>query len=126
MKNTDLITAIFGFFLFAVKTLSLENAIPQYTITADELLNDFSNDENDASLKYDGHVLQVSGKILNVSKSDSDSKIVLKAGNKIIDGVHCSFLKLEDNLQKNDIVTVKGRCQKYLTGVVLNNCILEK
>lgn len=127
MKNTGLLAAVYGFLLFAIKTINMEITIPEYTVTADELFSDFNADEYDAMVKYKDNFLQVSGKIIKVSKTDSDSEVILKAGgDTLMERINCSFLKLDADLKKDDVVTIKGICQGYLTSVIMNNCVLVK
>lgn len=100
MKNSGLLTAVYGFFLFTVKAICLENTIPNYTVTADELSRDFSSDVKSAQVKYEGHELQVSGKVIKVLKAGSVYKVILKAGNALFSGVNCSFIKLDTDLKQ--------------------------
>ncbi len=121
-----LIGVAYSVYLFNKKTPSLHKIIPDYTMTADDLFKEFEADENSSLLKYESKVLEVTGKVFMVTKTDSISNIILEAEDAMMGGVNCSFKKLENSLQKNDIVIIKGRCQGYLTNVILNNCVLVK
>ena len=121
-----IIGAAYGFYLYNKKTPSLENTQPFMSLTADELYQSFSLDETDATKKYQGKVLQVSGKILSISQSDSISNIILNAEDALFGGINCSFNSLGSMPKKGDEIQVKGRCQGYLTSVILNNCVIVK
>lgn len=121
-----LLVVAYSVYLFNKKTQSLQKVVPDYIMTADDLFEEFETDENSAVLKYESKVLQVTGKVLMVTKTDSISNIILIAEDAMMGGVNCSFKNLENNLKKNDIVIIKGRCQGYLTNVILNNCVLVK
>ena len=121
-----IIAATYGFYLYNKKTPSLENTKPDISLTADELYHGFSIDETEATKKYSGKVLQVNGEILSISQSDSISNIILKADNALFGGVNCSFNSLKSLPQKGDNINIKGRCQGYLTSVILNNCVIVK
>mgnify|MGYP003887910433 CR=1 FL=1 len=112
--------------MFNKKTESLDNVKPEYTLTANQLYKEFNEDENAALIKYEGKVVEVTGKIIAVTQTDSISNVVLGAEAALFGGVNCSFNNLEDNLQKENIVSIKGQCQGYLTSVILNNCVMGK
>ena len=117
---------VYGFYLYNKKTPSLENEKPDYTLTADELYTNFSTDEASAMEKYEGKILQVSGKVLMLTQTDSISNVVLNAEDALFGAVNCSFSTLKETLQKKENIVVKGQCQGYLTNVILNNCVLVK
>ena len=117
---------VYGFYLYNKKTPSLENEKPDYTLTADELYTSFSTDEASAMEKYEGKILQVSGKVLMLTQTDSISNVVLNAEDALFGSVNCSFSTLKETLQKEENIVVKGQCQGYLTNVILNNCVLVK
>jgi hypothetical protein len=117
---------VYGFYLYNKKTPSLENEKPDYTLTADELYTSFSTDEASAMEKYEGKILQVSGKVLMLTQTDSISNVVLNAEDALFGAVNCSFSTLKETLQKEENIVVKGQCQGYLTNVILNNCVLVK
>lgn len=121
-----LLSTFYGVYMFTKKTPSLLKVNPDFTMTADDLFDAFELDEQNSIVKYESKVIQVSGKILMVTKTDSVSNVILDAKNAMMGGVNCSFNKLEHTLQKDDVVTIKGRCQGYLTSVILNNCVLVK
>ena len=121
-----LLALLYGFYLFNKKTESLQNVEPDFVITADELYMDFSQNEKSALKKYEGKVLQVTGKIIMVTQTDSISNILLQSEQALLGGVNCSFNKLDDVLQTEDLVSVKGQCQGFITSVVLNNCTIIK
>jgi len=121
-----LIAIAYGIYMFNKKTETLHKVKPEYTITADQLYMEFNQDEKAALLKYEGKVIEVTGKIITVTQTDSISNVLLSAENALFGGVNCSFNELENNLQNIDIVSIKGQCQGYLTSVILNNCVMGK
>ena len=121
-----LLVTCYGVYMFTKKTPSLQKVTPDYIVMADDLFDEFESDEKNSIMKYESQVIQVSGTILMVTKTDSISNVILNSKDAIMGGVNCSFNKLEDTLQKGDSVTIKGRCQGYLTNVILNNCVLVK
>lgn len=117
---------LYGLYLFNKKTESLHHVNPDFVMTADSLYMAFNNDEQSALKTYEGKVLQVTGKVIMVTKTDSMSNILLHAEEAFLGGINCSFNNLEAVLQNDDYVTVKGQCQGFITSVVLNNCVIIK
>ena len=115
---------VYGLYLFNKKTPSLEHVTPDFTLSAEELYDVFSTNEDEALEKYEGKVLQINGEILTFSKTDSISNIVFNAEDALFGAVNCSFNTLELNLEKNETIVVKGVCQGFLNSVILNNCVI--
>ena len=88
----------------AEKTDSFWVANRHDTLTANQLYKEFNEDENAALIKYEGKVVEVTGKIIAVTQTDSISNVVLGAEAALFGGVNCSFNNLEDNLQKENFI----------------------
>lgn len=105
-----------------VQTLVDLNA--DYEMTADELYSAFETNEKEALKKYEGKVIQLSGKIVELNKSEKSNNLTLEAEGAMMGGVNCTFRELDDDLKLGDSIRLKGRCQGFLMNVVLNNCVL--
>lgn len=105
-----LIAVAYGVYIFNKKTESLHKVKPEYTVTANQLYTEFANNEKSAILKYEGKIIEVTGEVIMVTKTDSISNVLLGAEEALLGGVNCSFNELENNLQKGEIITVKGQC----------------
>jgi hypothetical protein len=96
--------------------------------TADELMNDFSNDENEGNSLYNGKVVRVSGIIKSIQQNNSIQTIFLSTSSAL-----CSIICHFDGKHKEQLnqlkpwqpVVVKGRCAGILKHVVLERCQLE-
>lgn len=104
---------------------------PAYVLEAKELYTDFSNDETSSYEKYGNKVLQVTGKVADISINENSATIVILDE---MEGINCAFdsaafVKNHDMLMKikaGDNVEVKGQCDGYdmIMGVVLSRCVL--
>lgn len=121
-----LAVAAYGFYLFNKKTESLQHVAPDFTVTADALFSDFDSNESVALKKYEGKIIQVTGKVIMVSQTDSISNVLLYAEDAMLGGINCSFNSLEDVVKKDERLTIKGQCQGFITSVILNNCTILK
>lgn len=117
----------YGLYLFNKKVPTLEDATPDFVMSANDLFNAFDQNESEATAKYENKVIEVKGKVISIKNNESNSNVILKAEMAMAGGVNCSFKhKLEETLEKGSTVTIKGQCQGYLMDVVLNNCYLVK
>jgi tRNA_anti-like len=130
-----IIGLIFGFgvymYVFHKPHRNLANEKPAFTLTASELLKQFSAREDSAYKVYGDKALQVSGKIADITKKGNDITFVLEDQNS---GVSCSFdsaycvvnKAIIDGLKSGDEVKLKGKCDGYdpIMGVVLTRCVL--
>jgi FlaG/FlaF family flagellin (archaellin) len=113
--------ATYAFYLFNKKTPGLENVKSDFKLTSNELFDSFEKDESTAMSKFENKVIEVTGTVFAVQKTDSLSSVTLVADNAMIGGVNCSFNNNKFEANVGQIVTIKGRCQGYLTDVILNN-----
>lgn len=106
---------------------SVEAAEPAFTLSASELIDAFTNDEPSATMLYAGKVLEVHGKVKQISFSDSS--MVLQIGDAgQMSSVSCYFYNGKPahyaSLKAGQSVRVKGICNGMLLDVVLDKCIL--
>jgi len=104
---------------------------PAFTLTATELIKEFSEKEDATYKLYGDKALQVTGKIADIAKNDNDITVILEDKTS---GVSCSFeaAYFQKNAEKinalkvGDNVTVKGKCDGYdmIMGVVLTRCVI--
>jgi len=114
-----------------VEKLETEEAIQ---ISSTQIYKDYDDNEVAADNKYKDKVVEVKGKIIDISKDYSDD-IVIKL-NGLIDneyeivGVSCTFSKSHNSeaasLSKGQIITIRGKCDGKLMGPDISGCSLVK
>jgi hypothetical protein len=96
--------------------------------TADELMNDFSNDEEDANNRYNDKVIRVTGMVKSIQQNNSIQTIFLSTSSALC-SVICHFTEnYRDQLNQLrpwQPIVVKGVCAGILKHVVLEKCELE-
>jgi tRNA_anti-like len=121
------ITAILIALIFYFKKhADLSNANPDFVVTAASLQKEFEQDEVTASAKYINKILELSGEIQYIARTDSNSlNLSLKTDNEY-SSVICTFSegKGPSDPKTGDIITLRGICSGYLMDVLLNNCAL--
>jgi hypothetical protein len=114
---------------------NLANEKPAFTLSAADLIKQFSEKEDSCYKVYGDKAVQVNGKIADISKKgDIIQTIVLENSTS---GVSCGFDSLYSvensekiaKLKVGEDVTLKGKCDGYdmIMGVVLTRCcVVEK
>lgn len=119
-----IVGGIFAFYEFNRGVQTLDDVNADYEMTADELYSAFETNEKEALKKYEGKVIQLSGKIVEIKKSEKGTNLTLEAEDAMLGGVNCTFAQLDEELKEGESIRLKGRCQGFLMNVVLNNCVL--
>ena len=101
---------------------------PDYKLTAIELFNEYSINEEAANTKFLGKIIQVRGTIREISAEDSIYTTIILETEDIFFGVNCVLNDKYASKQKEILIgseaTIKGECSGMLIDVVLNNCVL--
>jgi len=97
--------------------------------TADELMIDFSNDEDDANGRYNDKLIRVSGMIKSIQQNNNRQTIFLSTSSALC-SIICHFTEnYRDQLNQLrpwQPIVVKGVCAGILKHVVLEKCELER
>jgi hypothetical protein len=104
----------------------LTQVSPQYTLTAEELVQEHKKDREAANKKYRNAVLELRGEVSGVSAGLSGEAFVsLKAGNNLL-GVSCAMVDREPwaSVCKGQQVTVRGVWPAARVGVSLTRCVI--
>ncbi len=100
-----------------------------FKLYANELFGEFEKDETVAGQKYNNKIIEIHGKIGEITKSqDNDIMFILKEKNDVF-GINCMIV--DKDIKSNhylvgDSITIKGIVQGYLNDVIVNNCIIIK
>lgn len=104
---------------------------PAYQIEATQLLSDFISDEAASYEKYGNTILQLTGKVADISVSHKGASITLIDP---FEGVNCSFDSTEvvqnkdtfNSINIGQKISLKGQCDGFdmIMGVVLTRCVL--
>jgi hypothetical protein len=100
-------------------------------ITAEELSSAYAADETAADQLYKGNLLKVTGKVNGVNKNLMGVYFVKLSGGGIEAWeIQCMFDEQYgsevEQLQKNDVVTIKGICDGYYMSIKMKDCILAQ
>lgn len=122
------VIGLFIFFkIYNKPHVNVNKATAEVTITADNMLSDYQNDELMANEKYVDKVVQIRGIISNISFENGNSIITLKDPDQS-SSIICHMLPEENlsvlNLKKESQINIKGICTGYLLDVMMVRCVL--
>ena len=121
------IAAYAGWYIFRPGNTSVKKGA-DFELNATELVNAFEMNEEDANAKYLGKIIQVTGRVDDITIEKEVVTVTLKNAEDI-SGVICSFdgsSYPEEELDTGQTVSIKGICSGYLLDVVLNKCTVVK
>ncbi|MFZ1677239.1 MAG: hypothetical protein WAT91_08200 [Saprospiraceae bacterium] len=115
------IGASYGYYIYVQPVeKSMENTKADIVITADQLIKDYEANESEADKKYLGKVLEVNGKVTEVTTEEGKKKIILETSNPISAVIFDFDESINTgNIKTGDNVRLKGRCTGYLSDVIL-------
>lgn len=98
-------------------------------ITAEQLSSAYAADETAADQLYKGNLLEVTGKVNSVNKNLMGVYFVKLSGGGIEAWeIQCMFDEqygsVVEQLQQNDVVTIKGMCDGYYMSIKMKDCVL--
>jgi len=100
-----------------------------FSLTPQNLLADFTANEQSANARYLDKVILTEGKINSIKSDEKNNvNIVLDTGDPM-SGISCVLDKDEteksEKLKLNDAVKIKGVCTGMLMDVIMVNCVIE-
>ena len=121
------------YFIYNKPHMDYEKAEAEYRFTGEQLYSLYVNNSSEASKKYNGSVLAVTGRISAVENPDSLTIIVFALNEGMFGDEGIRFTMLEhyreqaNALDKDELVTIKGFCAGYNdTDVILEKCSIIK
>ena len=92
-------------------------------LTATDLFRAFNEQEKQATEKYSGKVLEVSGIVNAVTVNQQGQTIISLQSDDLMFGVNCTMEK-NTIVKEGSTVTIKGLCSGFTTDVILIRCYL--
>lgn len=121
-----LIGAATGTYLWFKPVAKISSMETEISIPANELFTAFETDEATANDQYLNKVIEVTGIIKEVKKSEIGLPVAIFETDDLIFGVMCEFETKEGaaEIEAGQLLTIKGVCTGKLLDVVLNRCEL--
>lgn len=119
-----------GLYYYYKPVSRLENVTPDFTTDAKNLFSEFEMNEEAATQKYLGKVIELSGNVKNTAVADSEKyNVTIESGDEL-SGILCEVNAAANpsvkELKAGDNIRIKGVCSGKLMDVVLVNCSIKK
>lgn len=114
------LAAGYGYYLYNKPVEGAVNKKADVTITATQLVSDYEADETKANAAYLGKVVEVNGKVAQVTQEEGKTKIHLESESPM-SAVICEMQQPEGSasIKAGDEIKIKGQCTGYLSDVIL-------
>ncbi len=108
--------------------LNVKNEEPDFELTSDELFKQFSLDETTANTRYLNKIVQVSGKLAEISGNDQGNTVLVLNTPSAMSSIRCTLSASQSTiiaeLGEGMSVSLKGICTGMLMDVILVDCVL--
>lgn len=114
------LAAGYGYYLYNKPVEGAEHKKADVTVTSGQLVSDYEADETKANETYLGKVVEVSGKVAQVTTEEGKTKIHLESESPM-SLVICEMEHPEgsETVKPGDEIKIKGQCTGYLSDVIL-------
>ena len=115
--------ATYGFYMYNKPPESIAKSKTELSVSASQLVHDFKINEAKANEKYMNKIVEVNGKVQDISEEDGISNITLSSEDPLATIV-CEMEADIESVSIGDQLTIKGQCVGYLMDVVVKKCII--
>ena len=124
---TVIIGLIASLYYYNKPHVNVEKSNAIYSLTAQNLIKEYQENEKNTNEKYTERVIQIEGNIYEISTLRGNTVVTLK--DSVSEPSIICHMQAEDNkrvlsLKKGSRVTLKGVCTGYLLDVIMVRCIL--
>lgn len=121
------LAAGYGYYMYNKPVESLDHKKADVMVSATQILTDYEADETKANEVYLGKVVEVSGKISEITQEEGKRKVHLDTGSPM----SLVICELEDDqgteaLVVGNDIKIKGQCTGYLSDVILVRATIVK
>mgnify|MGYP000032378384 CR=1 FL=1 len=107
---------------------NLENETAALRLNALDLVENYTNNEENSNDLYAGKIIEVTGNIKEISFLNERITVILNSNSETF-GVICDINPNQkekiNQLQKNQKIQIKGICKGFLKDVILLNCTID-
>ena len=105
--------------------INIKKVTTDLSLNSNELVSLFLENENEANNQFSGKIIEVEGKVKEVTFLNNRNTVILRTSNDTF-GIICDFepskISEIEKLSINQSVKIKGICKGFLKDVVLLNC----
>jgi tRNA_anti-like len=95
-------------------------------VTAVDLFQDFENNELEANARYLDKVVEISGKVTEITANQNLMPIIVLETENTFFGVRCTMNDSTIKAQIGETIILKGICTGYLSDVIITEATIVK
>ncbi len=107
---------------------NLENEVAELTLNANELVDTYLLNEESATDKYSGKIIEVTGFVKEITHLNNRITVILNSKNEnfgVICDINTNQNEKIEQLKKHQKIRVKGICKGFLKDVIILNCSID-
>ena len=118
-----------GFYMYQKPHKDMAKEKAQHTLSAMQLIGAFGQNEAEATTKFSGQIVEVSGTISAIVPGDDKTIQIMLSSEDPMSSVSCNMQDDRDKIlatkvKKGDQIVIKGQCSGYLMDVVMDRCVI--
>jgi hypothetical protein len=130
-----LTTAGYVYYQYNRKNSGIENQDPDYTVSVNEILNEFSSEQTLSQEKYIGKIVLVSGTLKSLEIDEQGNSIIVLGEEGSLSALRCSMDNTfsEKSIKEQKNLKLKGICTGYIpddmglgSDLILNKGVIIK
>ena len=94
-------------------------------ISSEKLFKSYETNEAEANRLYLDKVVEISGKIVEITFNQDQIPIIILETENTFFGVRCTMQSSLINVSVGETITVKGICTGYLSDVIITNALVN-
>jgi len=123
-----IVLALAWIIILNIPKMSVENKAADFQMSAAELFQSFESNEQQATLKYSGKIIELEGELMEIETDQNEALVFIIDGGDGFSAVMCTMDgssgdKLS-SFKPGDKVKVRGLCSGMNMDVVMNKCVL--
>jgi hypothetical protein len=119
---------VYGYYQYMRPMANISDVDPDYVMSADSLYMHFDENENDANQKYLGKIIEIKGKVRDMTTGNKGELNLMLASESDFFGINCEIRgdqdKLYDKYKIGDSILIRGECTGILSDVVMTRCVI--
>ena len=134
MRKKVLLFVLLGAIAFVIAVIAFVwNRAPETVddkkaiqVSAESITVAYGGNEQQANAEYLNKVIEVNGKISELSKNQDGKDVVLLESSDPLSGVQCTMRENGGKYIVGNAISIKGFCNGYTTVVLLSDCIVAR
>lgn len=117
----------FGYYQWNKPHQDLTEQAADFTLSSEELYQEFVRDEQQANQDYLGKVVEITGTVGNIKEEEGNRAIILLEVPGEMFGINCAFEADQSgslsSVEPGQSLTIRGKVDGFTLDVILSRCV---